>query len=361
MRLFDLSRLRKLAFLLFVIILITKYAALPIVRALRRSGSGIRYHSNNEKTLIFAEMCEALDGTVARNVVHQPNFLIPTWRRTLAQVVIKVKRACAPTLLYSNSVCIFYPVLLLIHDLELNPGPPSSLGKKPKSREVKVTIVHLNVRSMASSEKFCLVKQTIVHDNYDIFVVSESWLDPSTTNDDIQILGYAIFRQDRGPHKSGGGIVVYIRNSFKALIIDNLSTTTDANSQQLWLEVQCRKSKSFLLCAAYRPDSVSMTRFLDDFTASFIDSLILGMEVMVTGNTNSIWKVINHCLPNKGPPLTTVEDPLVQAKRLNGFYVSVGVDAAAKAKALCDHSGFSDESVEVVVPPAEDLHNAIKF
>lgn len=35
MRLFDLSRLRKLAFLLFVIILITKYAALPLFRALR--------------------------------------------------------------------------------------------------------------------------------------------------------------------------------------------------------------------------------------------------------------------------------------------------------------------------------------
>ena len=47
----------------------------------------------------------------------------------------------------------------------------------------------------------------------------------------------------------GGGIVVYIRNSFNASIIDNLSTITDANSQQLWLEVQCRKSKSFLLCA----------------------------------------------------------------------------------------------------------------
>ena len=68
----------------------------------------------------------------------------------------------------------------------------------------------------------------------------------------------------------GIGIVVYIRNSFRASIIHNLSTITDANSQQLWLKVQCRKSKSFLLCAAYRPDSVSMSRFLDDFTASLL-------------------------------------------------------------------------------------------
>ena len=101
--------------------------------------------------------------------------------------------------------------------------------------------------------------------------------------------GCIIFRQDRGPYKCGGGgggigIVVYIRNSFRASIIHNLSTVTDANSQQLWLKVQCRKSKSFLLCAAYRPDSVSMSRFLDDFTSSFMDSLLQGMEVTVTCN-----------------------------------------------------------------------------
>ena len=107
------------------------------------------------------------------------------------------------------------------------------------------------------------------------------------TNNDLQIPGYVIFRQDRGPHKSGGGIIVYIRNSFQASSIDNLSTTTDANSQQLWLKVWCRKSKSFLLCAAYRPDSEAMSRFFDDFTASYMDSPLLGMEVMVTGYLNA--------------------------------------------------------------------------
>ena len=93
----------------------------------------------------------------------------------------------------------------------------------------------LSLISMASREKFYLVKQTAVHDNYDIFVISESWIDPSSTNNDIQIPGYVIFRQDKSSHKSGGRIVVYNRNSFKALIIDNLSSITDTNSQQLWL------------------------------------------------------------------------------------------------------------------------------
>ena len=62
--------------------------------------------------------------------------------------------------------------------------------------------------------------------------------------------------------------------------------------------------------------------------------------------TNSVWKVIDQCLPNKDSPLTTVEDPMVQGNRFSDFYVSVGVAAAPKAKALCDHNGFLDESVD---------------
>ena len=62
-------------------------------------------------------------------------------------------------------------------------------------------------------------------------------------------------------------------------------------------------------------------------------------------NTNSVWEVIDQCLPNKDPPLTTVEDPTVRANRFSDFYVSVGVAAAPKAKDFNFH-GFSDESVD---------------
>ena len=46
---------------------------------------------------------------------------------------------------------------------------------------------------------------------------------------------------------------------------------------------------------------------------------------------------------------------MIQANIFNDFYLSVGVAAATKAKALCDHYGFSDESVDLVVPAADDL------
>ena len=52
-----------------------------------------------------------------------------------------------------------------------------------------------------------LIKQTILPNEYDIFPISETWLDPSTTDTDIQISGYIVFRQDRGTHEIGGGVV----------------------------------------------------------------------------------------------------------------------------------------------------------
>ena len=81
--------------------------------------------------------------------------------------------------------------------------------KYAKSKQVKERLFwHLGWSTllllilMASRKKFYLIKQTTVHNNYDIFVISESWINPSSTNNDTQIPGYVIFRQDRGPNKS---------------------------------------------------------------------------------------------------------------------------------------------------------------
>ena len=56
---------------------------------------------------------------------------------------------------------------------------------------------------------------------------------------------------------------------------------------------------------------------------------VLSELLKYNGNTNSIWKVINHCHPRE-PPLTTVEDPVVQANRFNHFYMYVSVGEVAK-------------------------------
>ena len=58
------------------------------------------------------------------------------------------------------------------------------------------------------------------------------------------------------------------------------------------------------------------------------------------GNSNSIWKVLNRCLPRKDPIFLTTEDHLSQGNRFNKFYTSVGISAVLKAKTLAEEQGF---------------------
>ena len=52
---------------------------------------------------------------------------------------------------------------------------------------------------------------------------------------------------------------------------------------------------------------------------------------------------------------------MVQANSFNDFYILVREAAAARARALCQQYGFSEESVRQVEPVTDDLHNVNKF
>lgn len=64
-------------------------------------------------------------------------------------------------------------------------------------------------------EHFTLLKDSVVSNSFDIFTISETWLDSSVNNESIHIPGYTLYRQDRGPHKPGGGLCVYIKKTTK--------------------------------------------------------------------------------------------------------------------------------------------------
>ena len=55
--------------------------------------------------------------------------------------------------------------------------------------------------------------------NYDIFTISETWLDPSVCDSDLNIPGYILTRQDRGPQKKGGGLIVDAKTSSKSVCL----------------------------------------------------------------------------------------------------------------------------------------------
>ena len=94
-----------------------------------------------------------------------------------------------------------------------------------------------------------------------------------------------MYRQDRGPHKPGGGLCVYIKKNYKVSSVENVSSVSDNNFQQLWLKVQSCCCKSFVICTVYRPPSTPLN-FLNDLANSLIKSLLLGLDVIILGDLN---------------------------------------------------------------------------
>jgi hypothetical protein len=69
-----------------------------------------------------------------------------------------------------------------------------------------------------SKSKLNDVKALLARDNYDVFMISETWLWTSISNEEITIDGYQLKRCDRTNIKAynsrGGGVVEYIKNEY---------------------------------------------------------------------------------------------------------------------------------------------------
>ena len=63
-----------------------------------------------------------------------------------------------------------------------------------------------------------LVKETILANKFDIFTISETWLDNSVTDVELEVPGYKLYRVDR-ENKKGGGICVYVLQNYDSVLL----------------------------------------------------------------------------------------------------------------------------------------------
>ena len=75
------------------------------------------------------------------------------------------------------------------------------------------------------------------------------------------------------------------------------------------------------------------------------------------GNTNSIWKILNRCIPRKYTPLATVENLLLLANKFNEFYANVGTMTALKATKLAEEHNFNIHDTEGFDPCESDRNS----
>ena len=197
---------------------------------------------------------------------------------------------------YANCTASFNPAevfLVRSGDVHPLPGPnkqtnnQNNLAKFDIRKELKsnVKVAHLDARSLKSRVNFCLVKDTILQNNFDIFTISETWADLSVSDVNLEIAGYQFFRQDRGSYKKEGGLCIYVKSNIKTTVLEDLSIICGDGFQQLWLRVQCRSHKSFLICSTYRlPDT--LTSCFEILAESLVDALLLDLNIIMLRDLN---------------------------------------------------------------------------
>ena len=149
----------------------------------------------------------------------------------------------------------------------------------------KVSVAHLNAQSIKSRNHLLPVRNLMTEKEYGILVVSEYWLNSSVTNAEVEIEGYKLIRLDHPNHRAGG-VCVYVRRSHKSKVLKDLSRISDSGFHQLWVQVQQKKLKSFLLCVTYRTPDCPLSCFVEDFMDQYLQALTYGKSVLVVGDLN---------------------------------------------------------------------------
>ena len=137
-----------------------------------------------------------------------------------------------------------------------------------------------NVQSFANKMDFIQLELC----NFDVICITESWLDCRTSDADIKIENFKVFRRDR-PGDHHGGICVYVRNNVFFFFSKRRHDLELPNIECLWVEISI-KNKIQLIGTFYRsPNSTNA------ILSSIEDSIGLAFEtnisnILITGDFN---------------------------------------------------------------------------
>lgn len=126
---------------------------------------------------------------------------------------------------------------------------------------------HLNVRSLFTG--FQTFSALMTDNNFDVFCVTETWLNENIPSDIVYIPNYNFFRKDRAGR--GGGVGIYIRDGISCKVVFSDDFPPLEGLELLFLNVKIRNI-ILLICVIYRAPSSNLfncVEYMDD-VLSFI-------------------------------------------------------------------------------------------
>ena len=174
-------------------------------------------------------------------------------------------------------------LLLLSGDIETNPCP---------KRSSNIKFCHWNLNGLAAHDfiKVPLVEAFITSNNFDLVCLSETFLDSTIPNDDVnmQINGYSLLRADHPNDIKCGGVCMYFKESLPLIKRNDLSNIKDC----IVTEINVNNEKCFFTCLYRSP--IQSHDEVEIFCANF-DLLLSNINdlhptcLIVLGDFNAKW------------------------------------------------------------------------
>ena len=135
---------------------------------------------------------------------------------------------------------------------------------------------HLNINSLRN--KFEMLRE-IVQDKLDIFLVSETKVDPSFPSSQFAIKGFSVpLRLER--NSSGGCIMLFVREEILSKLLSQYKPNSSVAN--IFIEINLRSKKWLLLCS-YNPNLTllnnhiqNIKRGLDFYWLKYDNFIVLG-------------------------------------------------------------------------------------
>ena len=122
----------------------------------------------------------------------------------------------------------------------------------------------LNIQSL--KPKLLELTDAITRYDYDVFLLSETWLRPSTPNRLLVIPGYAISRADRPDGRGYGGVAIVTKAGITSMTLKLPNSKCPGSLlESQWAQLKLPKNRQLIVGSLYRPPRHSVAALRADF------------------------------------------------------------------------------------------------
>ena len=221
---------------------------------------------------------------------------------------------------HQRNLSYYKHLLLLSGDISLNPGPVHEYELNNEFwspfRKRGLHFLHINVNGLLP--KIEELRSIANRSNASVIGISETKIDDSVLNSEIDIENYEVIRRDRNRH--GGGVACYIRKD----ICFNQSNIFSSEVENICFDILLKNMQPITVGVFYRPPNYN--KFLEEISSDFSKMKSEKNEVIILGDLNiNLFQNGKYILNKTNPTLSGEKSTHPLLKQYKQFISNFGL------------------------------------